>query len=141
MSSTPKSVSPMPHASEVEVRRLIEAWAEAVRHHDLAGVLARHAPELVYFDVPAPTQIRGIDAYGDSWPPFFGYIGRRGQFELSELTVSAGADVAFAHAILLVRGETEMTAALVRLTIGLRKREGQWWVVHEHHSAPYEQSE
>jgi uncharacterized protein (TIGR02246 family) len=128
-----------PPPDESDVRRLIEAWAEAVRRHDLDGVLARHAEELVYFDVPPPEQVRGIDAYAKSWPPFFGYIGDEGQFELTELRIAASQDVAFAHAILLVRGETEATAARVRLTVGLRKIDGAWWVVHEHHSAPYEQ--
>ena len=127
-------------SDESDVRRLIEAWAEAVRRHDLPGVLARHAEELVYFDVPPPEQVRGIDAYAKSWPPFFGYIGDEGQFELTELRIAAGGAVAFAHAILLVRGEGEGTSARVRLTVGLQKIDGVWWVVHEHHSAPYEQA-
>ena len=141
--SRPTQTSDSPMAAsrgESDVRRLLEAWAEAVRRHDLAGVLACHAEELVYFDVPPPEQVRGIDAYAKSWPPFFGYIGDDGQFELTELQIAAGEDVAFAHAILIVRGETEATSARVRLTVGLRKIDGSWWVVHEHHSAPYEQA-
>ena len=130
--------SARPSRDESAVRGLLENWAEAVRGHDLAGVLAHHAQELVYFDVPPPEQVRGIDAYAKSWPPFFGYIGQRGQFELTELGITASEDVAFAHAILLVRGETETSAARVRLTVGLRKLQGAWCVVHEHHSAPYE---
>ena len=130
------SWSEVVESEERAVRELVEAWAWAVRAHDLPGVVARHAHDLVYFDVPQPVEQRGLEAYARSWPPFFGYIGSRGQFELGELRVAACLDVAFAHALLLVRGHSETATARVRLTLGLCKREGRWLVVHEHHSAP-----
>jgi ketosteroid isomerase-like protein len=123
---------------EAKVRDRLEAWARAVRSHDLDGVVAHHALDVVYFDVPPPVQVRGIRGYKDSWPPFFTYIGKTGSFDLNELSIIAGPDVAFAHAILLVRGETEKNAQSVRLTVGLRKIDGEWTIIHEHHSAPYE---
>lgn len=39
-------------AAEAQIRTLIEAWADAVRRHDYAGVLARHDRAIVMFDVP-----------------------------------------------------------------------------------------
>jgi ketosteroid isomerase-like protein len=36
----------------------------------------------------------------------------------------------------VVGGHAETEAARVRLTLGLRKRDGRWLVVHEHPSAP-----
>jgi ketosteroid isomerase-like protein len=52
--------------------------------------------------------------------------------------VTVGADVAFAYA--LVRCGSEEFAAnpdnRLRMTIGLRKRDGHWVVTHEHHSFP-----
>jgi ketosteroid isomerase-like protein len=125
-------------SSDVDaVRTLLEAWASAVRSHDLPGVVAQHHDDIVFFDVPEPPALRGIHAYEQAWPPFFRYIGTTGQFELDELAVTAGSDVAFAHALLLVRGELESVPARVRLSVGLRKIDGTWWVAHEHHSAPY----
>jgi ketosteroid isomerase-like protein len=99
----------MYETEEASIRQLLEGWAHAVRRGDLGAVIARHAQSIVYFDVPPPTQVRGLAGYQDSWPPFFACIWKSGQFELSELEICAGADVAFAHAILLVRGigETE----------------------------------
>ncbi|HMJ12934.1 MAG TPA: nuclear transport factor 2 family protein [Polyangiaceae bacterium] len=135
---TPPARPPLPSTEERQIRQLLEGWADAVRRHDLAGVVAHHAEDVVFFDVPPPTQVRGLSAYRQSWPPFFEYIGEAGQFDLAELKVVAGADVAFAHANLLVRGDAEASSARVRLTVGLRKINGQWTVVHEHHSAPYE---
>ncbi len=125
-------------ADQSEIRDRLEAWAFAVRSHDLDGVTAHHVEDFVYFDVPAPPEVRGIEGYARSWPPFFGYIGKTGQFDLTELEITAGTDVAFAHAILLVRGAQETRAARIRLTIGLVKLGGEWMVAHEHHSAPFE---
>jgi ketosteroid isomerase-like protein len=119
------------------IRQQLDAWARAVRARDLPGVLAHHSADIVYFDVPPPTRVLGIAGYQQSWPPFFDYIGDTGQFELDQLTVTAGSDVAFAHAVLLVRGRDEPIAAEIRLTLGLRKIAGQWTVLHEHHSAPH----
>ncbi len=83
----------------------------------------------------------GIRGFRDSWPPFFDYIGETGQFDLDELGITAGAAVAFAHAVLLVRGEAEASLGRVRLTVGLRKIDSEWTIFHEHHSAPYEQGQ
>lgn len=129
------AATPTDSMEESKIGHLLEAWAAAVRAHDLDGVAARHAEDVAYFDVPSPP-VRGIRGYIDSWPPFFRYIGEGGQFELEDLRITAGAKVAFAHAILLVRGEGETSATNIRLTVGLRKISGEWIILHEHHSAP-----
>jgi ketosteroid isomerase-like protein len=55
-----------------DIRELITRWVDAVQSCDLEGVLARHHPAIVMFDVPPPYDgIRGIDDYRDSWSPFF----------------------------------------------------------------------
>lgn len=121
---------------EGAIRERLEAWALAVRRHDLAGVAAYHADDIVYFDVAPAVQVRGLAGYLDSWPPFFGFLGDSGDFTLADLRITAGSEVAFAHAILHVSGATEAHPGAVRLTVGLRKVAGTWLVVHEHHSAP-----
>jgi ketosteroid isomerase-like protein len=56
----------------------------------------------------------------------------------SDLKVSAGTDVAFATALLECAGteDGKTVAFTLRLTIGLEKHDGNWTVVHEHHSQP-----
>ena len=57
---------------ESDIRTLIERWATAVHAGDLDGVLADHADDIVMFDVPPPEDgVRGIEAYRETWPPFF----------------------------------------------------------------------
>lgn len=128
----------MTAADRAEIEALIERWADAVHAGDLDAVLADHADDIVMFDVPPPEDgVRGIEAYRDTWPPFFDWQRQGACFELVELAVTAGADVAFAHALLRC-GTPAMLAEdpdrRLRLTIGLRKDAGRWLVTHEHHS-------
>jgi ketosteroid isomerase-like protein len=125
---------------ETVIRELITRWTEAVHAENLDDVLADHDPGIVMFDVPPPYNgIRGIDAYRQSWPPFFEWQRKGAIFEIVELDVTAGADVAFAYALLRCGRPAEFEANpdnRLRLTIGLRKVNGRWTVVHEHHSFP-----
>jgi uncharacterized protein (TIGR02246 family) len=126
-------------ASESAIRELIERWATAVQARDLDGVLADHSDDIQMFDVPPPNELRGIEAYGRSWPPFFGWLERGAVFELVSLDVTAGDDVAFGTALLRCGTEEELAKDpdnRLRLTVGLRKEGGRWVVSHEHHSFP-----
>jgi uncharacterized protein (TIGR02246 family) len=123
---------------EQQIRNLIERWAAAVHKGDMATVLADHDPDILMFDVPPPEQgVRGIEAYRETWPGFFAWQASGAVFEIESLDVTAGRDVAFASALLRCgtpeQFEREPEQRL-RLTIGLRKADGRWVVIHEHHS-------
>jgi uncharacterized protein (TIGR02246 family) len=123
---------------EREIRALIERWADAVHRGDLDTVLADHADDIVMFDVPPPYDgVRGIDAYRETWPPFFEWQARGASFEIVSLDVVAGDGVAYAHALLrcgMPQELAEQPDNRLRLTIGLLKQDGRWVVAHEHHS-------
>ena len=119
-----------------QIRELIENWARAVRDMDLAGVLAHHPENVVMFDVPPPLQSRGIAAYKATWEPFFAAQGQ-GVFDLHELEITAGVDVAFCHSLVTCGIPSDPAGQFqVRLTVGLHKVNGQWFITHEHHSVP-----
>jgi uncharacterized protein (TIGR02246 family) len=123
---------------EAQIRALIQRWAAAVHDGDLPAVLDAHAGDIVMFDVPPPhAGVRGIDAYRETWPPFFEWQRQGAVFEITELDVSAGEDVAFAWALLRCGTAEEFAHEpdrRLRLTIGLRRRDDGWIVTHEHHS-------
>jgi uncharacterized protein (TIGR02246 family) len=127
-------------SNETEIRALIERWATAVHAGDMDGVLSDHADDIVMFDVPPPEEgVRGIDAYRETWPPFFKWQQQGAAFEIVSLDVTAGDDVAFAHSLLRCGTKDELKKDpdnRLRLTIGLRKEDGRWVVSHEHHSFP-----
>ena len=125
---------------ETQIRALIETWAKAVHDGDLDTVLAAHADGIVMFDVPPPHDgVRGLAAYRETWPPFFEWQRQGASFEIVELDVTAGDDVAVAWALLRCGTAEEFAQEpdrRLRLTIGLRKDAGRWIVTHEHHSFP-----
>jgi uncharacterized protein (TIGR02246 family) len=128
-----------PAGTEARIRAQIERWAEAVHTGDIETVLADRAADIVMFDVPPPDDgVRGLDAYRDSWPPFFDYQ-KGAVFEIVELEITAGDDVAFAHALLRCATPADLErdpAQRLRLTLGLRRDGERWLVTHEHHSFP-----
>src|ERR687896_2227165 len=108
--------------NEDQIRNLIHRWAEAVHAGDLDTVLADHAGDIVMFDVPPPEEgVRGLDAYRETWPPFFEWQRSGASFEVVSLDVTAGADVAFAWALLRCGTAAELAAEpdrRLRLTLG-----------------------
>ena len=126
--------------AESQIKALIEVWADAVRRHDLSGILAHHGQNIVMFDVPPPLQSKGMEQYKRTWDLFFQYHKPSQKFDIEELEITAGEDVAFAIAIMRCGGgkDSELPGGgfLFRLTIGLRRIDGEWRMTHEHHSVP-----
>src|ERR1700759_73549 len=109
------------------IRNLIERWARAVHDGEMAAVLEDHAHDIVMFDVPPPEQgVRGLEAYRATRPGFFEWQASGAVFSIESLEVTAGADVAFAFALLRCGTAEELERDpehRLRLTIGLRKEE------------------
>jgi|SRR6185437_10628575 len=123
--------------NEFQIIEIMENWAKAVREKDINGILAFHSINILLFDVPEPVQLKGIENYRKSWvEQFFSWYGDDGQFELSEIDVTAGEDVAFCHGIIDCSGTEngQKVSYKIRLTTCLKKTGGQWIIEHEHHS-------
>jgi len=125
--------------NESAIRNVIELWTAAVRRRDYEGILRNHSSDFVMFDVPPPFQLKGIEAYKKSWDLFFSWSSDPIPFDITEMNITAGSDVAFAVATMRcaepgINGEPK--GLNFRLTIGLRKINGQWTITHEHHSVP-----
>jgi uncharacterized protein (TIGR02246 family) len=123
----------MNNPDDTLIRALVGDWSKAVRAKDMDAVLARHADDIVMFDVPEPLQSRGMTEYRRTWELFFDNSpGGPGSFDVTELHIAASETVAYCHALVKIFDST------VRLTMGLRKDDGQWLIAHEHHSYPIE---
>jgi len=128
------------HANpDVAIRNIFERWAAAVRAEDIDGIRANHSPEILMFDVPPPLSSCGLDSYMDTWQLFYKSQVRPVVFNFEEVEITAGQDVAFVTAIgrcVYIPSGAGPTELQFRLTMGLRKQDGRWWIVHEHHSVP-----
>jgi ketosteroid isomerase-like protein len=128
------------HATdEAAIRQRIDKWAEAVRTLDLEGAMSIYAPDIVSFDVEPPLQHLGLEAKRKNWIGASAMYQRPRGYELRDLTITAGDDVAFAHSLNRVSGTLKNGHEVgfwVRWTACLRKIDGTWFIVHDHVSAP-----
>jgi uncharacterized protein (TIGR02246 family) len=124
---------------EMDIRALIERWAKAVREEDSEGIRADHDSAILMFDVPPPFLSRGLDAYMATWETFFSRAEKPVAFDFHDVKITAGTDVAFATATgrcIDVDPKGKREELEFRLTMGLKKIDGRWRVMHEHHSLP-----
>jgi uncharacterized protein (TIGR02246 family) len=127
--------------NEMDIQALIERWSKAVREADRAGIRADHDSEMLMFDVPPPFLSRGLDAYMATWEEFLSCSAKPVVFDFHDVKITAGQDVAFATAIgrcVSIDRNGKREPLEFRLTMGLRKVDGSWRVMHEHHSLPAE---
>src|SRR5262245_44298808 len=92
---------------EAAIRELVESWAKAVRIKNLNGILANHSTDVLMFDVPPPLQSSGIEAYKKTWELFFSWSQDSGVFDITEMNITAGDDVAFVTALMRCAGTEE----------------------------------
>jgi ketosteroid isomerase-like protein len=124
--------------NENQIRQLIQNWAAAVRDKDIDGIMAHHAEDFIMYDVPEPFESVGLDAYRKSWDLFFKYT-KPGVFDFHKLHIIAGEETGFAYAKMQCADKSNSIDFIpldFRLTVGLKKINGQWTILHEHHSIP-----
>ncbi len=124
--------------NEAQIRQLVENWAKAVRNKNIDAILAHHSNDFVMFDVPPPFQSVGLEEYRKTWDTFYKYT-ELGVFDILDLKITAGEDVAFCIATMKCSDKSDsedFVSLKFRLTVGLKKINGEWTITHEHHSLP-----
>lgn len=126
---------------EAEIRALIHDKAKAIRAKDSAAALSDYAPDVLSFDLIDPLQYTGAASVRerlDNWfSSFDGPVG----YEVRDLDVTAGDDVAFSHSLNHVDARTRDGRRLEmwwRVTECYRKLNGRWLVTHSHSSVPFD---
>jgi ketosteroid isomerase-like protein len=120
---------------EAQIRQLIDSLVKAVRAKDLDGVMAFYAPEIVSFDIEPPLQYVHTKRWKQTFATYDGVIG----YEVRDLSVTTGDDVAFGHSLNRTSGTLKngpKTERWVRWTACFRKIKGKWLITHDHVSVP-----
>ena len=128
----------MKATDEVEIRKVIENWADALRNKDANGVLLHYSPRLVHFSLAPPllstaSNAKGLNAWFATWEGPIGY-------DIRDLNVTVGNDVAFSHSLNRMYGtKTDGTKGDLwfRHTFGFQKIDDEWKIAHEHESVPF----
>jgi uncharacterized protein (TIGR02246 family) len=124
-----------------EIRKVIDALAEAVRKKDVEAMLAHCADDIVVFDMVAPLAHEGTDAIRRIWETTLAGFVPPIEYEIHKLEIESGGDIAFARSLNRFGGTSKdgtRTVNWVRATLGLRKSAGVWKLAHQHVSVPFE---
>ncbi len=134
----------MPAQREVDeaaISRQVEKIVEGIRTRDLEGLKQLYATNVVSFDVEPPLQHVGIEAKLKNWARAFTFF-QDVDYEVRDLTVTAGDDVAFGHAFGRLSGTlkdgTATSGIWVRGTFCFRKLDRNWLIVHDQASVPFD---
>ena len=127
---------------EAQIRRLFEAWATAVRARDVDAIMAHYAPDLLAFDAIRALQFKGRDAYREHWRACLAMCPGEMIFEIHDLEVAVGGDLAFSHCLtrcgVIPEDGEEEKASWMRATVCYRRAGDGWAIQHEHWSAPFD---
>jgi uncharacterized protein (TIGR02246 family) len=119
--------------NEAAIRDLIDGYVKAIRTKDIDGVMSVYAPDLVAFDVVPPLQCVGADAYRKVWQEFFETFQSPIPYEIRDLTITAGDDMAFSHSFNRNNGTMKNGQKVdlwLRWTACYRKIKGEWRIAH-----------
>jgi uncharacterized protein (TIGR02246 family) len=131
----------MESVSEQALRDLVAERVAAVHAKNRQALAERHAADVIAFNVLPPLQLRGADeinaqtkTWFDSYPGDIGY-------DVEQLTVHADGDVGFCSFVYHVSGtlaDGNQVSMWVRATLGCRRIDGVWKIVHDHESVPFD---
>ncbi|MFA9479943.1 SgcJ/EcaC family oxidoreductase [Phycisphaerales bacterium AB-hyl4] len=127
-------------ANEARIRELVNSWVHAIREKDVDAVMRFYASQMTAFDAVPPLRI-SLEEYRHNWEQCFAFTKGELSFEVRDLTVFAGDDVAFAHCLTNIRGmggDGESHDFWARTTLCFRKLDGEWRIAHTHDSAPFD---
>jgi len=126
---------------EARIRERMAEFQQAVKVKDLDRIMAQYAPDVVAYDAVGELQFKGIEAYRAHWQRCFDFCQGEGFFELGDVEVIASGDLAFSYSLNHCGGPNEkgeMQTAWMRGTRCWRLQDGDWQVVHEHFSMPFD---
>lgn len=126
-------------ADAAAIRASIDRFVAAIRLKDIDGVMSIFAADVISFDLNPPLQHGGGEIFKEHWQALFAAYEDSIDYEVRDLQVAVGGDIAFTHSLNRTGGmlkSGQRSERWLRWTACLRKRDGTWRVVHEHVSVP-----
>lgn len=117
-----------------------EQWAQAVLRQDLAAVEQFYGPQLRAFDAVKQLEFTRA-AYFTHWQQCMEFCTGHSAFELKDRQLSGGPELALLTCLLYCGGTNEQgepQGCWMRLTQGWQLQQGQWRIIHDHFSVPFD---
>ena len=126
-------------SDEAAIRGLLDDCIRSLHDKNIEGVMSIYAQEVVSFDIVPPLRYIGADAFRKVWEGVFSTFQGPINYEIHDLSITVGGDVAFAHSLNRISGTMtngQQTALWLRWTACFRKINGKWLIVHHQNSVP-----
>lgn len=130
------------HDAEAKIHRLLQARADALRSRNAEAVLSHYASEAVIFELAPPLKLDSA-ADGDEVAGLRDWLASFRTaltYEYGELSIQAEGSLALCVALVRMSGSKHSGEEMdlwFRSTLGLRRLEAGWKIVHEHNSVPF----
>jgi len=124
---------------EAKIRQQVDKIVKGIRGKDPKALEQVYAADVVSFDIEPPLQHVGVAAKLKNWTNVFTLF-REVSYEVRDLTLTVGTDVAYGHCFGRLSGTlsngTATSGTWVRVTFGFRKIDDDWLIAHDQISVP-----
>lgn len=124
---------------EAAIQRLLDDGIGSLREKNIEGLMAMFTQGVVTFDIAPPLRYMGAGALRKLWEAVFSSVQGPIGYELHDLNITVGDDVAFSHSLNRISGTInngQKIAVWLRWTACFRKIDGKWLIVHHQNSVP-----
>lgn len=130
----------MTSQDETRIRQIAAGKQAAMIAGDAEAIVAQYAPQIVKYDLAPPLRNAApLDA--DALKAWFASFAGPVDYEIRDLEVVVGQDVAYTHSLHRLSatpvGSPQSFDLWFRVTVCLRRIDGDWRVTHEHSSTPF----
>ena len=127
-------------SDEEQILELVSQWSAALSACDLDGMMRHYAEDAVLFDACPPYKTVGRDGIRGVWEKCLPFFPSKFRSEHRDLVVEVDGGCAFVygmHHFVAEQPDHPCGQSWLRVSIGFRKTGGEWRVVHEHVSMPF----
>jgi uncharacterized protein (TIGR02246 family) len=125
--------------AEAQIRRSIDTWSKALEAKDVDSLTADYAPDALLFDAIPAYKVVGADNIRQVWENCLPHLPAC-KSEHRDLVIHVDGDLAFVHGLhrfVPTPADHPCGKTWMRLTVCYRRLAGEWKVVHEHVSIPF----
>lgn len=126
-------------ANLAAIEQVIKNWDSALYDKDIERLAEYYSEDCTTFDVGA--QVKGPEAIKSLWEPCLQFFGDHIGIQRKNESLIVSEELALFTSYNRLTGmASDMDAAKswLRATVVLRKLEGEWKIIHEHISFPFE---
>ncbi|TWU19879.1 YybH family protein [Allorhodopirellula heiligendammensis] len=129
-----------PQQDEAEIRRLMKEWSAALEAKDVDALTKDYDPNAVLFDACPPYKTIGVAGIKQVWQNCLPYFPETFKSEHRDVQVHVDGNTAFVygvHHFVPTPADHPCGMTWMRISVGYRRIAGEWKVVHEHVSIPF----